>query len=129
MCDGCNPLGLRDPAASQVHGTVILVVGLAIVGLALLAGYAISGIGPFTGRIVAVVPDSPGVSVTLDVTNTGTRAGSTTCRLWVQAHGRGSDTAFVQTPRIEPGRSVSFSHRLTELGPDPGELAVECRDL
>jgi hypothetical protein len=129
MCERCNPLGLKDPAASQVHGTVILVVTLAIIGLALLAGFALQGIGPFDGRIVAAVPDPPGISVTLAVTNTGTRAGSTTCRIWDRELGLGPETAFLQTPRIEPGATTTFHRRLTELGGEVTELAVECRDF
>jgi hypothetical protein len=128
MCERCNPLGLADPAASQVHGTVILVVTLAIAGLAVLAGFALQGIGPFDSRIVAAVPDPPGVGVTLAVTNTGSRAGSTTCRIWDARLGLASETAFVKTPRIEPGATVTFHHRVTEVGPDATDLAVECRD-
>ena len=30
LCERCNPLGLKDSASSQVHGTVFLAVGLAI---------------------------------------------------------------------------------------------------
>src|SRR6476661_3271439 len=36
LCERCNPLGLKDSASSQVHGTVILMVIVAIVGLAVL---------------------------------------------------------------------------------------------
>jgi hypothetical protein len=37
MCDRCNPLGLADPAASQVHGTVFLAIGVGIAALAIAA--------------------------------------------------------------------------------------------
>jgi len=36
LCERCNPLGLKDSASSQVHGTVFLAVGLAIAGLAIV---------------------------------------------------------------------------------------------
>src|SRR5437763_13409884 len=45
LCERCNPLGLKDSASSQVHGTVFLAVGIAIAGLAVLAHVAVAGIG------------------------------------------------------------------------------------
>ena len=47
LCERCNPLGLKDAASSQVHGTVFLAVGLAVVALAVIAHFAVAGIGPF----------------------------------------------------------------------------------
>src|SRR6476660_4674384 len=47
LCERCNPLGLKDAASSQVHGTVFVAVGLAVVGLAAAALLLVSGIGPF----------------------------------------------------------------------------------
>ena len=47
MCERCNPLGLKAPAASQAHGTAILGVAVAVVLLAVVARIAVSGVGPF----------------------------------------------------------------------------------
>jgi ribosomal protein L40E len=33
MCERCNPLGLRAPAASQVHGTVFVGIVAAVLGV------------------------------------------------------------------------------------------------
>lgn len=129
MCDRCNPLGLRQPAASQAHGTIFAGIGVAVVGLWLLATFALSGVGPFDGRIVAIAPDPPGLSVTLTVVNEGTRAGSTTCRVYDPSLGLGPETAYIQTPRIDPGGEVTFSRRITELGTTERDLVVACRDL
>ena len=46
MCERCNPLGLKAPAASQAHGTAILGVAVAVVILAVVARLAVAGVGP-----------------------------------------------------------------------------------
>jgi predicted nucleic acid-binding Zn ribbon protein len=129
MCETCNPLALAQPSSTQVHGIAFLGVGIAVVVLAIVATVAISGVGPFRASIASAVADPPGLNVTLSVTNDGSRAGSTTCRVYDPDLGISVRSAVVQTPRIEPGATITFNRRLTELGQDPGDLAVECRDL
>ena len=51
LCERCNPLGLRDSAASQVHGTVFGVVAIAIVLLLVAARLSIAGSGPFPASL------------------------------------------------------------------------------
>lgn len=127
MCERCNPLGLAQPAPSQAHGTVLLAVGVSIVGLALLGRFALSGIGPFEGKIGNVVQAPPGLAVTLTVTNHGSAAGSTTCRVYDPASpGVGPDSVFMLSPRIDPGRTISFSKEVTTIGSTIRPLAVEC---
>ena len=125
LCERCNPLGLRDSASSQVHGTVFLAVGLAIVGLALLARLAVSGIGPFPAEVVAVRPDGDGLSISLQVTNAGTSMGSTTCRISDPTIS-GGRAAFIQSPRIHANSTLTFDAEVTGLGSTARELAVEC---
>jgi ribosomal protein L40E len=127
MCERCNPLGLKEPAPSQVHGTVLLAVVVSIVGLALLGRFALSGIGPFEGKIGNIISAPPGLAVTLTVTNHGSAAGSTTCRVFDPASsGIGPDSALILSPRIDPGRTVSFSMEVTTIGSTIRPLAVEC---
>lgn len=127
MCERCNPLGLSDPAATQVHGTVFVAVVLAVVILAVLGRVVTAGIGPFDARIVDVVPESPGLRVTLTVTNEGSAAGSTTCRIHpADVAGIGPQSAYLTSPRIEPGRTVTFQRLVTTLGPDVRPLRADC---
>jgi hypothetical protein len=127
MCDRCNPLGLADPAATQVHGSVFVAVASAIVVLALLARLALSGIGPFQAAVAGVAPTATGLSVTLTVTNQGTRAGSTTCRVHNDAALMNDAAAFIQSPRIEPGATVTFTRDTTAFGAQSvAGLTVEC---
>jgi len=129
MCETCNPLALAQPSSSQVHGTAFLGVGIAVVALALLAGFALSGAGPFRATIASVVSDPPGLNVTVTVTNEGTRSGSTSCRVYDPSLAGGTEGALLQTPRIEAGATITFNQRITELGSDRRDLAVVCRDL
>ncbi|HEX5012762.1 MAG TPA: hypothetical protein VFV72_01295 [Candidatus Limnocylindrales bacterium] len=125
LCERCNPLGLRDAASSQVHGTVFVAVGLAVVGLAVAAMLAVSGIGPFPAEVVAVRPAGEALSVSLRVTNSGSNVGSTTCRVSDPASD-GGKAAFVLTPRVAAGATITFDATVRDLGNDVRPLAVEC---
>jgi hypothetical protein len=127
LCERCNPLGLRDSAASQVHGTVFAVVAIAIVLLLVAARLSIAGSGPFPASLSAVTPTADGLAVTVTVSNDGTDAGQTTCRITDAADRGLSRSAFVLSPRIEAGQTVSFPAVVTEFGSEPRELAVTCR--
>jgi hypothetical protein len=126
MCERCNPLGLPQPAASQAHGTVFLAIILGVVGLAILGKLTLSGIGPMVGNLVSVTPDPPGLSVTISVTNRGSRAGYATCHVIDTSAGIGPDTPIIETPRIDPGATVNVAQRITEYGSQVRPLVVEC---
>ncbi len=127
LCERCNPLGLRDVSASQVHGTVFVAVAVAIVTLAVVARLAVSGIGPFPVTVDAVVPDGDGLAVTLTVRNEGSAEGQTTCRIVDPAARGGEAGAFVLSPKIPGGGSVTFTRTVVELGTEPGAFDVTCR--
>lgn len=128
MCDHCNPLGLAQPSATQVHGIAFVGLVIAVIGLALLGRFALSGIGPFSGEVAGVAPGAAGLSVTLTVRNAGERTGATTCRIYDPAVGGITpDDAYVQSPRIEGGTSATFSELVTSLGTGVRPLAVACR--
>lgn len=127
LCDRCNPLGLRDVAAGQVHGSVFLALLGAVIILAVLARSSIAGIGPFAASVETVARSTDGLAVTLTVTNAGDAAGQTTCRV-TSAEDRGSSSgAFVLSPRLDPGETRTFTTVVTELGSATGDLLVECR--
>lgn len=127
MCERCNPLGLKQPSPSQAHGTVFVGIGVAVVLLAVLARFAVSGVGPFAGDIAGVAADPGGLLVTITVTNEGSSAGSTTCRVGDPAiRGIGPETAFVTSPVVEPGRTVTFSAVIGSLGTTVKPLSVDC---
>jgi ribosomal protein L40E len=125
LCEKCNPLGLRDVASSQAHGTIFLGIGVAVVALMLGALLAVRGIGPFPAQVVAFQPDGDGLRVSLAVKNEGTSLGSTTCRISDPTSAAGT-AAIVQSPRIQPGATLTFDATVTGLGPSPKQLIAEC---
>jgi ribosomal protein L40E len=121
MCEACNPLGLKAPAASQAHGTVF--VGIVIVARAMIAD-----VGPFSGSVARVVSDPAGLLVTVSVTNAGANAGTTTCRIDDASRGGiGPQSMFVETPRVEGGATVTFDIVAPGFGSEPRELLADCR--
>jgi ribosomal protein L40E len=127
MCEACNPLGLRSPAASQAHGIAIAGIALAVVIMAVVARLAIAGVGPFTSSVAAVTADPGGLRVTVSVTNAGGRAGSTTCRIDDPAlRGIGPEAQFVQSPIVEAGGTLTFDVVVAGLGATPRPLTADC---
>lgn len=127
LCERCNPLGLRDVASGQVHGSVFIAVTGAIIALAVLARLSIAGIGPFPASVDAVDAAGAGLAVTLTVTNEGGAAGRTTCRLNRTGDRGTGEAAFVTTPELGPGETRTFSAAVDDFGADPVELDVSCR--
>ncbi len=112
LCDRCNPLGLKDSASSQVHGTVFLAVGIAIAALAVAAHLAVAGIGPFAAAVTAMREGSTAGAVvaTIEVRNEGTATGSATCRLTDPADRGINHSEVVYTPKIAPGATTTVEH-------------------
>src|SRR5262245_13533455 len=128
LCERCNPLGLKDSASSQVHGTIFLGIGVAVLVLALAAHFAVAGIGPFTATVTHMQPGTTADSVvaTIQIANHGTAAGSATCRV-TDPNDRGSvHSDVVYTPRIEPGTTLTIQHEAS-FGSVDQPLAVDCQ--
>jgi hypothetical protein len=127
LCETCNPLGLRDTASSQVHGTAFLGVVIGVILLAVLARSVTSGLGPFPATIDAVEPNGQGLAVTLTVTNQGDGTGQTTCRIAPLDDRSTAPGTFVLTPQLSAGETRTFTAPVTEFGATPLDLTVTCR--
>ena len=102
-------------------------IAIAVVVLAVLGRVALAGVGPFEGSVAAVVQSPPNLVVTLTVTNKGSRDGSTTCRVFdANDPGIGPDAAYLLSPQIPAGGTVSFSKHVTTLGSTVKPLGTEC---
>jgi hypothetical protein len=127
LCEECNPLGLKQPAATQVHAIAAGGIVLFVVVLAVLARVGLSGVGPFSGVVAGVEAREGGLAVTLAVSNEGSKGAATTCRV-VEAGGTaGGPGQIVQTPSIPAGETLTFTSTVTAFGTDPTTLAVDCQ--
>jgi len=127
MCEACNPLGLKAPAASQAHGTVFAGIGLAVVIMAVVARALIADIGPFSSSVARVAADPAGLLVTVSITNTGTNPGTTTCRIDDPSRGGiGPDALFVESPKVGGGQTITFDVVVPTFGSVPRELIADC---
>ena len=127
MCERCNPLGLKAPAASQAHGFAIAFVAAAVVVLAVIARLAINDVGPFTASVATIEPAPSGLHVTISVTNEGHAAGRSTCSIADPTKpGLGPETAFVESPLVQPGQTLTFDATVLSLGTTPRPLDVAC---
>jgi hypothetical protein len=126
LCERCNPLGLRDVSSSQVHGIAVAGVIAFVVILAVVGKFALAGVGPFEATIGPAVADGGALTITLSVTNSGKSTGQTTCRVTDPADRTGSPGAFILTPKIDGGQTLTFSQRVTALGSAVRPLDVEC---
>ena len=128
LCRACNPARLKQPAASQAHGTAFLGIAVrAIVGLAVLAAFLVGGVGPFTARLDRVAPAADGLVLTLAVRNDGSRAGKATCRVWDPTYLANPPVeTYVRTPEIPGGQEIVFDQQVGGLGPAVRPLAVDC---
>ena len=127
LCEQCNPLELAQPSATQVHGIAALGIILFVVVLAVLGRAALAGTGPFNGVVDGVSPTATGLSVSIVVTNKGTKSAATTCGVVLEGHPIGGARELVQSPVIPAGSSVRFSAEVTTFGTAPVGLAADCQ--
>ncbi|MBA2380808.1 MAG: hypothetical protein H0V73_01740 [Chloroflexi bacterium] len=127
LCERCNPLGLKDSASSQVHGTVFLAVGAAVAGLAIAAHLAVAGIGPFSAKVTAMRPAATAGSLvaTIEVRNEGNTTGSATCRLTDPTDPSVVHSTVAYSPRVPGGATVTFDQEVA-YGSADQLLAVAC---
>ena len=127
MCERCNPLGLKEPSPSQAHATVFIGIIAGVVLLAVVAKLMVSSVGPFEGSITGVTSEPAGLRLSLTVTNAGSSAGSTTCRISDPSiRGIGPETAFVASPIVQPGETRSFQAVVASLGTTVKPLSADC---
>ncbi len=127
LCGACNPARLKQPAASQAHGTVFLGIAVAVIGMAVAATFLVGGVGPFRADLVGAAPDGDGLVLSLAVQNDGSRAGQATCRVWDPTYlGNPPVETYVRTPEIAAGQKLTFDQRVTGLGAVERPLAVDC---
>lgn len=127
LCELCNPLELSQPSATQMHGIAAIgIIGFVVV-LAVAGRAALAGTGPFGGQVVGVTASTEGLAVTIVVTNEGSKAAATTCRVSETPARVGGPSQIVQTPLVPAKTSVEFTTIVTRFGSTPVALAADCQ--
>ena len=127
LCELCNPLELAQPSATQMHGIAAVGIIAFILVIAVLGRAALAGSGPFSGSVNDVVAAADGLSITLTVTNEGSRDTATTCEIEESPSLPGRPTQVIQTPLIRAGQAVTFTTTVTRFGTEPLVLAADCQ--
>jgi hypothetical protein len=127
LCEQCNPLELAQPSATQMHGIAAIGIIAFVVVIAVLGRAFLAGNGPFSGSVVGVTGSSDGLSVTLTVTNDGSRDTATTCEIEESPNRPGRPTQVIQTPLVRAGETVTFTTTVTKFGTSPIALAADCQ--
>jgi len=127
LCENCNPLELAQPSATQVHGIAAVGIIAFVAFLFVIGRVTLAGTGPYTGAIDGVAPAEGGLAVTLLVSNGGSKAGATTCRLVNESRPVGGASELVQTPPIPAKGDLRFTATVTKFGTVPVGLAVDCQ--
>jgi hypothetical protein len=106
LCEADNPGHIKAPSATQVHGTMLLGVGLGVLGFLLLAKFAVGHGGPFVGSVSGQATQAGGgVAVILHVVNQGSQDAYATCRVTRDGSPRPDDIVF-RTSKIPAGGSA-----------------------
>jgi hypothetical protein len=128
VCDVCNRAGMATPSATQYHGTVVVAIVLAVVGLALAASLSLRGVGPYAAEVREVAPAAElGHEITYAVTNEGTRPGRAKCQLVARgADGRELRARNTLTSQIPGGETVQLTETIPGLAEEPATVTITC---
>ena len=128
ICEICNRAGMATPSATQYHGTVVVAIVLAVVGLALAASLSLRGVGPYVAEVRAVSAAADiGHEITYAVTNEGTRPGRAKCQLVARdASGRELRARNTLTTQIPGGATVELTEAIPGLDQQPAEVTITC---
>ena len=127
VCDVCNRAGMATPSASQYHGTVVVAIIAAVIGLAIWASLSLRGVGPYAAEVQEVAPADLGYAITFTVTNEGTRPGRAKCQLEALGDaGQRLRTANMITAQIEGGATAELTHSIPGLEAEPATVTISC---
>jgi hypothetical protein len=127
LCELCNPLELSQPSATQMHGIAAVGIIAFVVILAVAGRAALAGTGPFGGQVVGIYAANDGLAVTIVVTNEGSKAAATTCRVSERPARIGGPAQIVQTPLVPPNTSLEFTTVVTRFGSSVVDLTADCQ--
>jgi hypothetical protein len=128
LCAICNRAGMAAPSASQYHGTVVVAIVLAVVGLAVAASLSMRGVGPYSAVVRDVLPgETAGYAVIVEVTNDGSAEGRAKCQVVAfDEAGRRERATNTVTEPIDGGASASVTIEFRGLTAEPASVTATC---
>lgn len=128
MCEVCNRAGMATPSASQYHGTMVVAIIAGVALLAVWAGLAMRGVGPYEAQVLGIEPAPPGAAVvTLQVENLGTSRGYAKCQLRaLDGSGRLLRAQPLSAGPLEGGATGTFTERMPGLSQMPDRVLASC---
>lgn len=112
LCDADNPGRIKAPSATQLHATILVGVVLGVAGLLFLLRLAVAPGGPYVATVIGTASNEDGgLTVSVQVRNSGTAAGVATCHITRDGSSRPDDLTF-RTDRLVPGASVTVTREV-----------------
>ncbi|HEY8167116.1 MAG TPA: hypothetical protein VIF84_00240 [Candidatus Limnocylindrales bacterium] len=125
LCDADNPGALKGPSTTQVHGTIVVGIGIGFLVLALVANWALGSVGPFPVEILAATGLADGgADIVFAVGNDGPSASVPTCRITRGGVSSPADPVF-RTASIPPGGQIQVVRSIPPPGPDDPPWVAE----
>lgn len=131
LCEAHNRGRISGPSATQMHATIFIGIAVAVIGLFLFAGLAVTTTGPYASAVTSALAGPDGsVALVFTVTNEGESDGVADCRVTRDGVPRPEDLAF-RTVALPGGETVTFERQLAAppvgaLAYDPEALTVIC---
>lgn len=130
ICGKCNPANLATPARTQVHGTMLAILLIAVVGAAIIGSRFISTDAEAAIIDAAIVDEyrtsADVLTVVVEVVNNGAEATATTCTVIAEdGTGRLTD-GLTETGTIGVDQAERIQIDLATAA-NPGQLRVRCR--
>lgn len=128
ICEVCNRAGMATPSATQYHGTIVVAIVAGVAMMAFWASVSLRGIGPFGGEVVSFRSDPPdGVVATLQITNTGSKAGRAKCQMTARdASGATLRVRDIVSAQVAGRASIRFEERIPGLPAQPAAVVILC---
>ena len=127
LCERCNPLGLKDSPRPRSTARSSSPCFSPSSDWRVIARLALTGVGPFPATVVSAVPVADSLEVTARRHERGQQRRPDDVPRERSADRVGGESAFLLSPRIEPGQTVTFTKTVTVLGTEAGALDVTCR--
>ncbi len=131
LCELHNRGHISGPSSTQMHATIFGGIAFAVIGLLVLANFAVMSSGQFASAVTATSPGPDGgLLLSFMLTNESDSRSVADCRVTRDGVPRADDFAF-RTDAVPGGESVALERQLQappegSVGYDAGAVTVLC---